>query len=265
MSKTARSSKEKKMFDFVRCQRADGSHYGTGGRCQKGREVDPIQKATKIVSKGLGNNDPRGVAMGQKEGLGILGRGAYGTVYDVGGGVVIKAGKIKQKELDIMEELNGIQGVPRVIAQNTDGYSTMVAMTKSPGDTIANLEMKDENLFGEGMDAALSIVGEMHIRGIAHNDLHQGNIMYDPESRSASVIDYGMATRNPHDALEEAANLFMRIQNRTNHSNIDDYENIDAFLSSYKRVAGSTDDFLKSDKSAERTQDILDDIWGKVI
>ena len=30
-----------RFFDFVRCQRADGSFYGTAGRCQKGREVGP--------------------------------------------------------------------------------------------------------------------------------------------------------------------------------------------------------------------------------
>lgn len=43
------------MMDFVRCQRADGSYYGTRGRCQKGREVGAkqIDKQTKKALKQL--------------------------------------------------------------------------------------------------------------------------------------------------------------------------------------------------------------------
>lgn len=45
-------------FDFTRCQRADGSHYGTGGTCRKGdkvgaREVTaaPAEKASRLTQK----------------------------------------------------------------------------------------------------------------------------------------------------------------------------------------------------------------------
>lgn len=49
-------------FDFARCQRADGSHYGTGGTCRKGdkvgaREVTaapssaPAEKASRLTQK----------------------------------------------------------------------------------------------------------------------------------------------------------------------------------------------------------------------
>ena len=31
-------------YDFARCQRPDGSHYGTGGVCRKGTEVDPKEE-----------------------------------------------------------------------------------------------------------------------------------------------------------------------------------------------------------------------------
>lgn len=37
-------------FDFVRCQRADGSYYGTRGICRKGREVD-TKKINRTTTK----------------------------------------------------------------------------------------------------------------------------------------------------------------------------------------------------------------------
>jgi len=49
-------------FDFARCQRADGSHYGTGGTCRKGdkvgaREVTaaPAEKASRLTQKKIGS------------------------------------------------------------------------------------------------------------------------------------------------------------------------------------------------------------------
>ncbi len=32
-------------LDFARCQRPDGSYYGTGGQCRKGVSVGPKEKA----------------------------------------------------------------------------------------------------------------------------------------------------------------------------------------------------------------------------
>ena len=34
-------------YDFTRCQRPDGSHYGTGGQCRKGNQVGAREKAAR--------------------------------------------------------------------------------------------------------------------------------------------------------------------------------------------------------------------------
>lgn len=34
-----------KAYDFARCQRPDGSYYGTSGKCRKGTEADPKEKS----------------------------------------------------------------------------------------------------------------------------------------------------------------------------------------------------------------------------
>ena len=38
-------------LDFARCQRADGSYYGTGGQCRKGALVDPREKKQAKAKK----------------------------------------------------------------------------------------------------------------------------------------------------------------------------------------------------------------------
>ena len=40
------------VFDYARCQRPDGSYYGTGGQCRKGVSVGPKEKAA--LKKGCG-------------------------------------------------------------------------------------------------------------------------------------------------------------------------------------------------------------------
>jgi len=43
------------IFDFVRCQRADGSFYGTSGTCRKGVQVGPKEKAALKKAAKAGN------------------------------------------------------------------------------------------------------------------------------------------------------------------------------------------------------------------
>jgi hypothetical protein len=39
------------ILDFARCQRADGTFYGTGGQCRKGKEVGERERAEKTSSQ----------------------------------------------------------------------------------------------------------------------------------------------------------------------------------------------------------------------
>jgi hypothetical protein len=41
-------------YDFARCQRADGSFYGTGGQCRLGKEVSPEDLGVKPPKGGVG-------------------------------------------------------------------------------------------------------------------------------------------------------------------------------------------------------------------
>ena len=46
-------------FDFSRCQRPDGSFYGTGGQCRKGAPVGAKEKETKSSGSGGGGGDTK--------------------------------------------------------------------------------------------------------------------------------------------------------------------------------------------------------------
>ncbi len=41
----------REQYDFARCQRPDGTYYGTGGQCRKGVEVGAKEKETKGLSR----------------------------------------------------------------------------------------------------------------------------------------------------------------------------------------------------------------------
>ena len=47
-------------FDFTRCQRPDGTYYGTSGKCRKGKEAEAKEKAEAKTPK---KNKPTGLFM----------------------------------------------------------------------------------------------------------------------------------------------------------------------------------------------------------
>ncbi len=55
------------VFDYARCQRPDGSFYGTGGTCRKGTQVGPKEKAALKKAAAAGNQKAK-VALAVVEG-----------------------------------------------------------------------------------------------------------------------------------------------------------------------------------------------------
>ena len=100
-------------FDFTRCQRADGTHYGTAGQCQKGREVDAriipniIRKIRDSLAKLQSNLTKSDVAIGMvNHRAGLIGKSS-----SLGNGVAIATTNVKE-----LEGLKDVAGIPRPIA-----------------------------------------------------------------------------------------------------------------------------------------------------
>ena len=108
------------VLDFARCQRPDGSYYGTGGQCRKGVSVGPKEKAAlkkaaaggskraqKALDKLEGGSAPKKSknevsTKDLKEFAGsISGRGqGDGMFWDEGGNPEVAPAKMSQKEME---------------------------------------------------------------------------------------------------------------------------------------------------------------------
>lgn len=209
-------------LDFTRCQRVDGTHYGTAGKCQKGREVDALEKVKGAFKQGRAWADMRAELKRKEE----LGSGAYGKVYDWGDGVVVKTGKISDNEIKTLDGLKHIDGIPRAIShvyKNPGAKSSMkagiLAMTKAPGEPLVHTygmammkastldNIKDKGL-DSAIDSTLKVLKQVHAKGFAHNDLHMNNVFWDSGNKKATIIDFGLATHGkPTDQLKEVMQI----------------------------------------------------------
>lgn len=182
-----------KYIDFTRCQRADGTHYGTAGVCRKGRE-NPLDTYNRVVKLG-DKKDSNPFTIRNK-----IGGGAFANVHDIGNGVVVKVGEIPQNEIKALEILKHVDQVPRIIANsrgNTKNSDSLLAMSKITGYPISRLKESDRN---EAYDKLiLPVLHKIHKAGVAHNDLHDGNMLLnvrDPHNKRLTIVDFGQATFN---------------------------------------------------------------------
>lgn len=169
-------------FDFVLCQRADGTFYGTYGTCRKGREVPP-HELLKLAGKGR-----------------KLGEGVFGVAYDLGNGVVLKQGRIKPKEVQALKDLKSVEGVPRLITENISQQGNIMVMSKAPGVLVKDLPPKQQ---AKAWDKTILLLKKIHKAGYAHNDLHGGNVMYNPKTGKVTVLDFGIAKTGPGSSINE--------------------------------------------------------------
>lgn len=177
-----------RFLNFILCQRADGTFYGTAGRCRKGREVAKAIRISNLVK--------------QTEGKKPIGEGLFGKVFDIGSGIVVKIGEIQEIEIQAMDGLKHISGIPRAISASygvSESHSVL-GMDKAPGVPIAKLTRDDRK---KAWDEALKLLKQVHEHGWAHMDFHDQNVLYDPKSREASIIDFGRAAKGPQMQLRD--------------------------------------------------------------
>ena len=87
-------------------------------------------------------------------------------------------------------------------------------MSKAPGQSLDDIwtsQKWDDLSFNvqakKSEELATSYIQarkKMHLKGIAHNDLHEANFMYDFKSKKGTIIDLGLAQDDPRAALFEA-------------------------------------------------------------
>jgi hypothetical protein len=144
----------------------------------------------------------------------VLGSGMYGTAILSPDGEVIKRGIISRTEAAIVDKVGRANLGPKLIAADIGGpagrngtgidlRNGRIAMTKVEGDTLGVLT----NYGRVRTDAYWKARADLHRMGIAHNDMHGGNVLVD-EKGKGRFVDMGLAQDNPKAALVEALGAF---------------------------------------------------------
>jgi len=154
-----------------------------------------------------------------------LGEGSFGQVaqspHDPN--VVVKMGEIGMNELTSLYRMRGNKGFPNLINAKFSGpwdgedefdaaATGTFAMSKVPGQELSSWSPMDTD-YEPGEDGETNmdriarkiwqLRGQMHRAGLAHNDLHGGNIFID-DDQNVSFVDMGMSNNDPLAALHEA-------------------------------------------------------------
>lgn len=235
-------------LNFVRCQRADGSFYGTAGTCRKGSKAPPLEKILRVPP----NARP-------------IGRGAFATAYDVGDGVVVKQGQISTLEARFMDELKNIEGIPKLIGHRLDSgddnewdlVGGVLAMTMAQGKPLTQQNPANT---AKGWEGALSILKEIHKAGWAHGDLNYSNVLYDSKSQKTTLIDFGISTKNdPINQLNDALAISKELIPSAKSPSKTFLRNVKRYKRKYGNDAESIEDLPLT-----KQQQIIKDLWKGV-
>jgi hypothetical protein len=138
-----------------------------------------------------------------KQGYEVIGRGAYGRVYQKGDQAVKYGITLSESEYAIGKQAENLGIGPKVYGRNkVDGVIGM-SMEFLPGDPLVKINpLADKKIDGEHFDQILGLMGKMHTNGIAHRDLHTGNMILGKDGLKA--IDFGASvSSNPEEIIKE--------------------------------------------------------------
>ena len=216
-----------------------------------------------------------------------LGDGAFGQVHlEAAGENVIKDGMIGQNEVQALDLLKDIPGFPRIINTRFDGEfeseedregSTgasfwdqavsapgRFAMTLADGQPIGDAAYGWDDISAETAASNFwNTMAAMHKAGVAHNDLHGGNIFFNDELEP-TILDLGLATVDKLAALMEG----LASQNDNNYQ-LNDYvgmhqlpqETIDQLEANRQELI----DTIAEDYSGDEWEDDTREMWSDII
>jgi hypothetical protein len=101
-------------FDFSRCQRPDGSYYGTGGQCRKGAPVDPKEKQLRPAKERTAQTSTVTEQKAAKQKA-----DAEAKAFKSRGGYIPRAGTGEAQEYDV-RHFEDVLGVDRKTAREVE-------------------------------------------------------------------------------------------------------------------------------------------------
>ena len=234
-------------YDFTRCERPDGTFYGTSGRCRKGTEAGP---APKKKTQGT-----------------YLGGGKEGKVYDIDRDRVLKIG-LYEGEGAQAHALAAKEGLaPRLMKAGTmkdgRGYQVMERVKTSdieglphPGTKNqagkAIEDLSDSQLRKEKLAYLATL--KLNQKGVSHEDIHGGNLKWDDEKNRPVLLDFDNAKLNAKAARREGAGTLNTIGIRLENAGY--YDEADKFYRLSSRLFKATD--KTGDRVFEQARALID-------
>jgi SPP1 gp7 family putative phage head morphogenesis protein len=143
-----------------------------------------------------------------------LGRGMFGEARQTPYGIA-KRGWLSKTEMEALERLKGTGFTPmplgvvyeegdwnrRVFPGMTVRRGTLL-MEKAPGGPV-HLQDFSKQEANTAFDKLMQARAAIHRQGIAHQDMHAANVLYDKASERLTVIDLGVARLDSRAALIE--------------------------------------------------------------
>ena len=136
----------------------------------------------------------------------VLGRGAYGTAKLTSQGVA-KRGFITPGEVKALKAASSSGVTPRLLgeayteAKATKGTFNIptrkgtILIETMPGSTVIS-QLRDgmtPKVKAQAFDKLIQARGKLHRTGVAHNDMHTHNVMFDAKTGRVSIIDMGLS------------------------------------------------------------------------
>ena len=129
-------------------------------------------------------------------------------------GVGVKGGKIGVNEAQIIKKVGQADLGPKLIAAKmspnfantakTVYQAGLIAMSKIVGKDFESFSSPQDRVNGVEISSAFwKARRDLHKLGVAHNDMHVGNVLIDSKGK-ARFVDFGLAQNNPRAALAEA-------------------------------------------------------------
>lgn len=207
------------LWDFVRCQRPDGSFYGAKGKCRKGSEVAPAKKKGEF-----------------------LGGGLEGKVYGIGRGRVLKIAKDADPNLEAQRIASDAGLAPRILAAGSmkndprqRKYQVIdhvraedVPGIGQPGRKSVPLEELSETDLQREKASYLAAL-RLNSLGVEHGDIHGGNLKWDSNRNRPVLLDFDNARVDPRRAKKEAQDLLNNVGIRLEEAGY--YDEADALYS----------------------------------
>lgn len=152
----------------------------------------------------------------------LLGEGAMGKAFRTKGPPpgVVKQGAIGEEEVKAWQTLQKTGRVPEfhgaVVSKNMKEVdSGLGGHVREAKGYLGLGEATGKTLYNQtfGNDQKRDMINEyirsrrdIHKAGVAHNDMHAGNVYYDQATKKAQLIDFGLAQVSPKAAFMEALN-----------------------------------------------------------